>query len=308
MDSKHNNKRRLLLKQLGFGLGAVAVTPMIMSSNDIGKSKRGKKVLRIAHITDIHIRPDLNASNRFKICLEDIKKHEIDFFLNGGDTIFAADYSDIKRDRVTQQWDIWKELRNGFSEYEMYACLGNHDMWWAAPSKSDPMYGKDYVVKQLSIPKRYYSFDKIGWHFIVLDSNNENAGSLDQEQRVWLENDLNLLPSGTPILIMSHYPILGVSTIPYGGNHTDSKYITKLFYKHPEKQINCISGHMHLLDSAIYNNVNYFCNGSLSGFWWGEGDKESAGRGWYQETPPGYAIIDLFEDGTLQNTYYPHTY
>ncbi|MCG2461486.1 metallophosphoesterase [Flavobacteriaceae bacterium F89] len=308
MKTIHYPKRRLLIKQLGLGVVASAVTPVTIAANDVRNSNERKKVLRIANITDVHIRPELNAPNRFKKCLEDIKKHEIDFFLNGGDTILAADYNDIKRNRVTDQWAIWQELRNGFSEYKMYSCLGNHDMWWAAPSKNDSMYGKDYVVKQLGIPKRYYSFDKVGWHFIVLDSNNENAGSLDYEQRIWLENDLDKLPAGTPILIMSHYPILGVSTIPYGGNHTDSKYITKIFYKHPDKKINCISGHMHLLDNAVYNNVNYFCNGSLSGFWWGEGDKESAGKGWYQETPPGYAIMDLFEDGTLQNNYYPHSY
>ena len=64
-------------------------------------------------------------------------------------------------------------------------------MRWSAPNKSDKMYGKDYVVNQLKIPNRYYSFGKEGWHFIVLDSNNN--GALDEKQRLWLEKDLEKL-------------------------------------------------------------------------------------------------------------------
>jgi len=68
----------------------------------------------------------------------------------------------------------------------------------------------------------------------------------------------------------------------------------------------CLSGHNHLSDTTIYNGVQYCCNGAMSGFWWGTGDKESAGTGYYEETPPGYAILKLYEDGRVENRYYPH--
>ncbi|WP_316749361.1 hypothetical protein [Pedobacter gandavensis] len=73
-----------------------------------------------------------------------------------------------------------------------------------------------------------------------------------------------------------------------------------------DKKITCLSGHIHLLDAAEYNGVNYYCNGSLSGFWWEEGDKQSAGKGYYRETPPGDAILDLYEDGQVENKYIEH--
>jgi len=302
-------KRRQLLKNIGLTTGAFALGGKAVSEvlgNEIEKKK--KRVLRVAHVTDIHIRPELDAPARFRKCLQEIKKHKVDFFLNGGDTIYAADYGNIKRERVDEQWNIWKGLLNEFEGYEVHSCLGNHDMWWAAPDKQDPMYGKDYVVKQLSIPNRYYSFNKKGWHFIILDSNNKNAGSLDDEQRKWLENDLSALPEGTPVIVLSHYPILAVCTHINGGNHSDATYITNLFYTHKDKRISCLSGHIHLLDNAVYNNVSYFCNGALSGFWWEEGDAKSAGKYFYKQTPPGYAIIDLFEDGSIVNQYHPHTF
>jgi 3',5'-cyclic AMP phosphodiesterase CpdA len=282
---------------LGSGIMAKAT-----GEDPVSKKKR---ILRIAHITDVHIRPEHNAPARFRKCLEEIKKHKIDFFLNGGDTIYAADYDHITRERVNEQWEIWQHCRNEIRQYEMHSCLGNHDMWWAAPGKQDPMYGKEHVVKQLGIPHRYYSFDRKGWHFIILDSNNQNAGSLDEEQRRWLENDLANLPAATPVLCLSHYPVLAVCTILEGGNHTDSSYITGLFYKHSDKKITCLSGHVHLQDTAVYNGVQFYCNGALSGYWWEDGDKDSAGKYYYKQTPPGYAIIDLYEDGTVNNQYIP---
>lgn len=301
-------KRRELLKCLGLGVGAVALgATSVVSAAEKKVEKKGKKVLRIAHITDVHLTAGGNAPQRFVQCLQHIKTLKIDFFLNGGDSIMAADYGDITREKVNEQWKVWNESIKTISEYELHSCLGNHDMWWAAPDKQDSMYGKDYVVKQLGIPKRYYSFDKKGWHFVILDSNNSGT-TLDDEQRKWLEKDLESIPKGTPVICMSHYPILAVCTHVEGGNHSDSKYVSDLFYKHKDKRINCLSGHMHLLDNAIYNNVHYYCNGAMSGYWWGEGDKDSAGKTYYKQTPPGYAILDLYEDGTLVNEYFPHTF
>ena len=301
-------QKRELLKLIGLTAGAVALggtTAVVAAAEQESKPKR---ILRIAHITDVHIRPEENAPDRFRKCLEEIKKHQPDFFLNGGDSILAADYNDIARERVTELWNVWHETTKTIAGFEMHSCLGNHDMWWAAPNKQDAMYGKDHVVKQLGIPNRYYSFDKKGWHFVILDSNNNNAGSLDDEQRRWLEKDLRSIPTGTPVICLSHYPILAVCTHVEGGNHTDSKYISDLLYQHKDKKITCFSGHMHLLDNAVYNGVNYFCNGSMSGYWWGSGDEYSAGKNYYKQTAPGYAIVELFDDGSVNNKYIPHLF
>ena len=103
---------------------------------------------------------------------------------------------------------------------------------------------------------------------------------------------------------------MGVVSVVDGlsNNHGDHKEMVDLFYKHKDKKINCISGHVHLLDSSVYNNVNYFCNGAVSGFWWNYGDENSAQKYWYRQTPPGYAILDLYEDGTMTSTYYAHNF
>lgn len=269
-------------------------------------NSKHKPVLTIAHITDVHIREDLNAPARFKKCLEQLKSKQVDFFLNGGDAIFDASYDDVKRERVTQLWQIWDDCISSLKGFEIFSCIGNHDLWWKAPTKEDSMYGKDYVVKRLKMPHRYYSFTRNGWHFIILDGNNDKV-SLDEEQYQWLEKDLQQLPAGTPTLLMSHYPILGITPILVGGGHADHQRLKTLFFQHRDKVKVCLSGHNHLSDNAVYNGVRYCCNGAMSGFWWGKGDKDSAGEGYYLETPPGYAILKLYADGEVENEYIAHT-
>lgn len=299
-------KRRELLKSIG-------LTPIGLYAKNLGgkniqtdSEDAHKSYVTVAHITDVHIRKGDNAPERFINCLKQIlDKHKPDFFLNGGDSINDASYDNVTRESVTEQWAIWDECIREIDGYEIHACIGNHDTWWKAPSESDEMYGKPYAVKRLRIPDRYYSFTKGKWHFIILDGNNKNI-SLDKEQFEWLKNDLDKIPPGTHTLIMSHYPILGTTQVLVGGGHSDYKELKDLFYRHKDKVRICLSGHNHLSDKTFYNTVQYCCNGAMSGYWWGKGDKESAGPGYYMETPPGYAVLKLYDNGDVENAYYPH--
>lgn len=263
-------------------------------------------VLRLLHITDVHITKE--AAPRFKQLIRHIlANHSIDFVLNGGDSVMAADYNDITEERVDELWSAWNECISEFGPLEVHSVIGNHDPWWAAPSDKHSKYGKQYVVEQLKIPSTYYSFNRKGWHFIMLDGNHEGI-SLGDEQMEWLKRDLEALQPGTPTICMSHYPGLGVGPHFVGGLHKDFKKLKDLFYEYKDCIRGFLSGHNHLDDYAVYNGVQYCCNGSVSGFWWGEGDDQSAGPYFYLETPPGYAILELFEDGTFTNQYIAHPF
>jgi len=296
-------ERRKLIRSMALGMGGLMLAPEVLKATP----NKVKDVLTVAHITDVHIREDLNAPERFKKSLKQIiTRHKPDFFLNGGDSIYDASYSHVKRERVTALWDIWDDCIATISnKYEVYSCIGNHDPWWAAPAKDDNMYGIPYVVQRLKIPERYYSIQKGKWHFIVLDGNNKGI-TLDDEQYKWLEDKLQQVPSDEFVVLMSHYPLLGATIQFEGGGHGDFKKLKNLFYKQKSKVRLFLSGHNHLLDETIYNNVRYCCNGAMSGFWWEPGNKESAGPSFFQETAPGYAILKLNPNGTLENKYYPH--
>ena len=291
-------RRDFLESSLALGFGSV------LTKVSIKEGEKQKPVLTIAHITDVHIKSSDNIPERASEYLKKaLSTHEVDFILNGGDAIFDASYDDVTREMVTEQWAVWDKFICE-TDLEVFSCIGNHDPWWKAPSKTDEMYGLDYAAKRLKMPHRYYSFDKKGWHFIILDGNQKGT-RLDVEQMDWLKNDLAKLQPNTPVLIMSHYPILSSTCAWSGGQHGDYKELKSLFFQHRDKVKVCLSGHQHLADEVSYNGISYFCNGSLSGFWWGEGDQESAGKYYYQETPPGYAIMNLYADGSVENHYNP---
>ena len=75
--------------------------------------------------------------------------------------------------------------------------------------------------------------------------------------------------------------------------HIDSRHTKNLFLKHPNVRL-ALSGHIHLVDRVDYNGVSYLCNGSVAGNWW---------QGPFQETPPGYTLMDLYDDGTWHREY-----
>ena len=73
--------------------------------------------------------------------------------------------------------------------------------------------------------------------------------------------------------------------------HIDARKIKDLFSDYPNIKL-AISGHVHLADKANYLGIDYLCNGAACGAWW---------QGNYQEFPPLYAIIDLYEDGSFNS-------
>ena len=165
-------------------------------------------------------------------------------------------------------------------------------------------------MDKFQLAKPYYSFLKAGWKFIVLDSthldidNTWYIGKLGEEQFNWLSEELKATPKETPVLVMSHIPILTALlmieddivnkwTMLGGDMHTDTAKIINLFYRYPNVKL-CLSGHLHMRDKVIYNGVTYLCNGAVSGAWW---------KGNRRETAPGYGLIDLFADGTFEESY-----
>ncbi|ULT41160.1 metallophosphoesterase [Niabella defluvii] len=298
-------ERRDALKSLAMVAGSLTFSNKALHAFEPGRKDR--KVLTVAHITDVHIRPDYDAPNRFKNCLKQIvKHHQPDFFLNGGDSIYDASYNSVVRERVHELWNIWDDCWKSLNKkYDIYSCIGNHDPWWKAPDKDDEMYGKPYVGKRLNMPDRYFRAQKGNWHFIILDGNNKGI-MLDEEQLLWLEKELTQIPADHYVALMSHYPVLSATVQLQGGGHSDFRQLKDLFYKHRDKVRLFLSGHNHLLDETVYNKVTYCSTGAVSGYWWEDGDKESAGHSWFKQTPPGYTILKLHPNGIVEHTYHAH--
>ncbi len=297
-------RRNFIASALAGGMLA-GITPGLVFA-----SGKDKKKLRVAHITDMHIKPEPIPQQGIEKLLQSLDSldEKPDLVINTGDNVW--DSLQHSKEETLKQWDSWNEYFRSKLKYPLYNCLGNHDIWgWNLKEpevKNDPEYGKVLGMKMLGLEKSYYSFDEGNWHFIMLDSltykdGGGYFGKLGDEQMSWLENDLQQVSQDKPICLSSHIPILSPSAFFSGKKddqnwqvsvsvmHDDAKEIKNLFYKYPNVKV-ALSGHLHLCDQASYLNVGYACNGAVSGGWW---------RGNNQEFGPAYALIDFFDDGTF---------
>lgn len=296
-------QRRSALKNLG----GLLVAPSILKHTSFVDAK---PVLRVAHLTDIHLKDKFDAPARFTRCLHHVQNQspKVDLILNGGDIVFDMNKENL--DVINAQWSLSKRVTKNECSIPTRYCLGNHDIWWNENDKGQTIYGKKFALDQLELANPYYSFTQNGWKFILLDSvhldidNTWYIGKLGDEQFNWLQKELEATDANMPVLIMSHIPILTATNLieddtvnrwtMYGGDmHTDNAKIISLFYKHPNVKL-ALSGHIHLREKLIYNNVTYICDGAVSGAWW-EGNR--------RETAPGYGLIDLYADGSFEERY-----
>ena len=290
------------------GLGGLMLIPALPFKSVAAENKR---VLRVAHLTDIHLKNKWDAPARFAKCLHHVQQQRgVDLILNGGDVVFDINKENLST--INDQWTLWHSIIKNECSLPVHYVLGNHDIWWNENDKGQANHGKKYAMDQLQLRSPWYSFTKNGWKFIMLDSvhldidNTWYIGKLGDDQLNWLQNELQQTPATTPVCVLSHIPILSatlmVDDIADGANkweilggdmHTDTNKIVNLFYKHPNVKL-CLSGHIHLRDKVVYNGVTYICNGAVSGAWW-EGNK--------RQTAPGYGLIDLYEDGSFEEKY-----
>jgi 3',5'-cyclic AMP phosphodiesterase CpdA len=307
-------RRRDFLRS-GAGLAASGITISMLGAANAAERKR---VLRVAHLTDVHVQPELRAPEGMATCLRHVQAvaDKPDLILSGGDHVMDCIRQPRERTRV--QWDLWKRISTAETSIPIHSCLGNHDIWgWnkakSGTSGNEPDFGKKWASEVLGLDKPYYSFDQSGWHFIALDgvqpSEPEGAfyGGLDEEQRAWLAGDLARVPPTTPILIWSHIPIVSALAplinskapptqpipIEAGHIHWDAVQILALLTKYPNVKA-CLSGHLHRIDHVELKGIHFYCNGAVSGAWW---------KGKNDGFDEGYALLNLYDDGTLDCNY-----
>ena len=267
---------------------------------------------RVAHITDVHVLPFFSAMKGFERCLNHIHGLDVrpDLILNGGDAVMEAHLK--SQNAAEKQWKAWHRVLQSENTLPIQHCIGNHDIWSKNDSPEAFADGKKMAADQLQLTKPYYATTTGNWKIIVLDSVQSGGrerwytARLDEEQMDWLKKELKNTPKEQFVMVMSHVPILaacvffdgkrlenGSWQVPGAWMHADSRELTELFYDYPNVKL-ALSGHIHLRDVVQYNGVTYCCNGAVSGAWW-------AGK--YQHTTPGYALVDLFDDGTFNNCY-----
>lgn len=335
--------RRSVLKATAGILGAAWLgggTAMARSmiAAELAKSigPAGKQLaVRFAHLTDLHAQPEQKAGEGIAACLTHIMARDAaskpSLIITGGDLIMDAFAQGEARTKL--QWELLMGKFKDGTDLPVEHCLGNHDIWGWNKLKSgttgqEKGWGKKYACDVLGMNKPYHSFDRSGWHFIVLDSvlpkGEGYTAGLDAEQFEWLASDLAAVAKTTPVCVVSHIPILGAGVmmvdglvkengmlVPAAVMFTNAYQMIELFRKHPNVKL-CISGHIHIEERVDFQGVSYICDGAVSGAWWrgAKVDLEARRAKLKADAPPiqsrsdeGYGLFDLFDDGSFDWRY-----
>ena len=263
--------------------------------------------LRLIFFTDTHNQPELRANEGTTLAMQKIRSLKPDLCIQGGDHCF--DIAAVPRDRSLMLLDLYQKTEHALDGIPIHHVIGNHDVFGRDPGTnvdpSDPLYGKKAFEQRFGT-RTYRSFDQSGYHFILLDSIQITAqrdfdAAVDPAQLAWLKQDLAATPSGTPIIVVSHVPLVSAApqyTPPddkaakaaayqaltglHGFLLGNSREVTQLFEGH--NIIAVLQGHTHINETVFWRNTPYITSGAVCGNWW---------RGSRWGTPEGFTVLEL---------------
>jgi hypothetical protein len=137
----------------------------------------------------------------------------------------------------------------------------------------DGGFTRQDTVAYMSMPDRYYSFDRKGWHCVVLDGNDPSeppqagyARGVAANQRAWLAADLQ--GTDLPVLIFIHQSL-------DRGDVDGDREVLDILAAHNRKVdwrqvVAVFSGHHHLDYAVSIDGIWHVQINSMSNYWLGD--------------------------------------
>lgn len=248
-----------------------------------------------AFMTDIHIKPEMNAPEGFQMAIDKANELNPDFVLTGGDLVY--DVMRGNQERGDTLFSLYTEMIKGFN-MPVYHCVGNHDLFGIYEESPEDSNHPDYKYGMFEryLGKTYYSFDHKGWHFIVLNSldvtpNKRYTGIFHKEEMEWLKENIAKVDKSTPIVITTHLPMISNYAQVNGSegrrNVSNAHEVFNLLENHNLKLI--LQGHIHWKEYGFINDrFHYITGGSIAGNGW---------KGRRHNTREGFMMIKVKGDG-----------
>ena len=291
------NTRRKFLRTVGV-VGTAGVISSLASGLTSGQFKAANngasriyKPIKFGVIADLHCDLTPDADARLESFMKKVEEEKPDLLISLGDFAFAIPANEQFVKRFAS------------SKAPAYHVLGNHEM--------DRVDKKD-ATAFLGMPSPYYSFDRGGYHFVVMDPNYIYDGEkfIDYEKgnyfqfggRVsymsdahcdWLEDDLRR--TELPTFLFSHQSLLHNN-----GGIPNRAYIQRILERENErcgyrKALGCFNGHHHQDFYRAMSGIYYFSINSASYLWH---DEKMPGR-YSDELNKKHPILDnmaLYKD------------
>jgi Icc protein len=305
--------RRSLIKSLSL----VGAAGLIGRSSEalVGKPTNTESFSFI-FFTDTHIQPELNATEGCRLCFSKFGGIPADFAICGGDLVYDA--LAVDGVRANAVYDLYKQTASQI-HLPIHYVIGNHDVFGILPKSgvapTDPQFGKKAFEDRYGATR--YSYDHKGWHFIVLDSIGINAdrtwsGLVGAEQIEWLKADLAKTGKTTPIIVVSHVPLV-TGAISYVSHKdwltrtnnlgglidslmvTDAADVIDALLGYNVRAV--LQGHTHMNEDITFRGLRFITSGAVSGNWW---------KGVRAGSPEGFSSIRLTAGGDVETAYHPY--
>lgn len=253
--------------------------------------------LRVGLVTDLHYADKPAAGTRhyretlakLSEAAERFERDQPEFVVELGDFVDAADSVEVELGYL-------KTINREFSAIcqDRHYVLGNHCV---------DTLKKEEFLQGVEQERSYYSFERGGFHFVVLDACFRSDGqaygrknshwtdaNIPPAELDWLEADLKA--SGKPVIVFVHQR-LDVSTQHGVKNNAAVRRILE----DSEKVLAVFQGHSHQNDVHVLEGIPY-C--TLVAMVEGSGAEQN-----------GFSLMDIAPDGTIhlqgfrkQNTYH----
>ena len=284
----------MLSRRKFLGIAGTTVAGILISP-DIFAGSGNKPVIRFGMLSDVHYADREPAGERFysqslgkvQECIDRMNQEKLDFAIELGD---FKDQDSVPNEANTLKY--LTTIESAFQRFDgpTYHVLGNHDL--------DSISKLQFLerVKNTAVPatESYYSFNRKGIHFVILDGNFTSEGKeydhgnfswddafISASQVNWLKDDLQ--SNKLPVIVFIHQML------------DDSKNVKQAVQNAGEVRgileqsgrVLCVfQGHVHEERYNLINGIHYY---SVNAVVDGDGPENNA-----------YMIVDIYKDGSLK--------
>ena len=258
-----------------------------------------KGTVRLVFYTDVHARTEWETPTALEIAADAINTQKADLVITGGDLI--TDGFDSSAKRAAPRWDAYMKMHHAIKA-DVYPTIGNHDLVAANPQDGTPAAKDPRAIyrTRMGLDQTYYSFNAVGYHFVVLDSIQiagdtfQYRGFIRSEELEWLKQDLAKVPRDTPVVLATHIPLLtsfysatrgATFASPRNRVIVNNLDVFKVIENH--NIILVLQGHLHVEELIKWRDTTFIVGGAICGKWW---------RGPWYGTEEGFNVITLAGD------------
>lgn len=253
--------RRKFLALTGATTAGLIISPGIGASND------SQPLIRFGMLSDVHFADRDPADARYyrqslakvKECVDLMNREKVDFIIELGD---FKDQDAIPDE--TRTLNYLTEIESVFHQFNgpTYHVLGNHDM----DGISKQQFLTRVVNTGIPASESYYSFNRKGFHFVILDGNFTREGKsydhgnftwdntqIPDEEVTWLKEDLK--SNNLPVIVFIHQMLDDSKNKEQSVQNAAQ---VRQVLEQSGKVICVFQGHVHEERYNLINNIHYY--------------------------------------------------